>query len=101
MNLPATLLALAVLPWSALAADISGTWKAEFDSQIGVQKYTYTLRQSGTNLTGQAHSEIGEQKRYTDLKEGKIVDDKVSFVEMLNFQGNDLRITYKGTVVSN
>jgi hypothetical protein len=27
---------------SAVAGDATGTWKAEFDTQIGRQKYTYT-----------------------------------------------------------
>ena len=32
---------------SVRAADVTGVWKAEFDTQIGVQKYTYTLKQDG------------------------------------------------------
>ncbi len=96
MKNPILLLSLAALPLSLLAADVTGTWKSEFDSQIGLQKYTYTLKQDGTNLTGKASSEIGDQKRETDLKEGKVVGDTVSFVEMLNFQDNDIRITYTG-----
>ena len=90
------LLSLAALPLSALAADLSGVWKSEFDSQIGVQKYTYTLRQDGTNLTGKANSEIGDQKREVELKDGVVDGDRVTFVELLNFQGNEIRITYTG-----
>jgi enterochelin esterase-like enzyme len=86
---------------AALAADVSGTWKSEFDSQIGLQKYTFTFRQTGTNLTGKANSEIGDRKHEADLKEGKVTGDTVSFVEMLNFQDNEVRITYKGTVLTN
>jgi len=94
------LLSLAALPLSSLAADITGTWKSEFDSQIGRQKYTYTLKQDGTNLTGKANSEIGDQKREADLTEGKVQGDTVSFVEMLKFQDNDIRITYTGKISS-
>jgi enterochelin esterase-like enzyme len=92
------LLSLAILPLSLLAADVTGTWKSEFDSQIGQQKYSYTLKQDGTNLTGKANSEIGDQKREADLKEGKVEGDTVSFVEMLKFQDNDIRITYTGKI---
>ena len=101
MKTPITILTLAVVSLSALAAEVTGTWKAEFDSQIGLQKYTYTLKQDGTNLTGKANSEVNDQKRDAELKEGKVIGDKVSFVEMLNFQGNDIRITYTGTLSSN
>ena len=94
------LLALA-LPFAGFAADVTGTWKSEFDSQIGRQKYTYALKQDGTNLTGKANSEVNDQKREAELKEGKVDGARISFVEMLNFQGNDLRISYRGTISSN
>jgi len=68
-------------PYIAIAADLSGTWKSEFDSQIGRQKYTYTLKQEGDKLSGKANSEINDQKRETSLSDGKVDGDKVSFVE--------------------
>jgi enterochelin esterase-like enzyme len=92
---------LLALPSIAVAADLSGIWKSEFDSQIGRQKYTYTLKQEGDKLTGKANSEINGEKRETPLSEGKVDDDRVSFVEMLNFNGNDNRIAYSGTIFSN
>jgi enterochelin esterase-like enzyme len=91
-------LALAALPFAGFAADLSGTWKSEFDSQIGRQKYTYTLKQEGDKLIGKANSEVNDEKREAKLSEGKVEGNKVSFVEMLSFNGNDIRISYKGTV---
>ena len=98
MKTPIALLALATLAFSAWAADISGTWKAEFDTQIGVQKYTFTLKQEGNALSGQANAEIAGEKHESKLKDGKVEGENISFVELLNFQGNDLEIRYKGTV---
>jgi enterochelin esterase-like enzyme len=95
------LLLFVLLTASCIAADLSGTWKSEFDSQIGRQKYTYTLKQEGDKLTGKANSEVNEQKRETELSEGKVEGEKISFVEMFNFNGNDIRITYKGTIANN
>jgi hypothetical protein len=80
----------------ATAADISGTWKASFDTQIGKQSYTYELVVKDSTVTGKASSDNGE----TALTEGKVEGDKVSFVEMLNFQGMEIRIVYTGTIVS-
>lgn len=94
-------LIIGALPLSALAADVTGTWKAEFDTQIGVQKYTFELKQVGNTVTCKANSEVGDQKNESKLAEGKVDGDTVSFVEMLNFQGNDLRITYKGKASGN
>lgn len=54
------------------AADVTGTWRSEFDSQIGHQIYTFTFKQDGSSLTGKATSETGDRKREAELKEGKV-----------------------------
>jgi enterochelin esterase-like enzyme len=79
-----------------LKADVSGTWKAEFDSQRGHQKYTFTFKQDGAKLTGKASSEVTDQKREAELTEGKVDGDAISFVEVLSIQDRDIRITYTG-----
>ena len=56
------LLALAALQLPAWGANVTGTWKAEFNTQIGVQKYTFSFKQEGTSLTGKANAEIGSEK---------------------------------------
>ncbi len=90
-------LALAgVLP--TLAGDVSGKWTAQFDTQVGVQKYTFDLKAAGDKLTGSAAFERMGDKGTAELKEGKIAGDKVFFVENLDFQGNQVRIEYTGTV---
>jgi hypothetical protein len=97
---PTTLIAsAAALP--AKSAAIAGAWKAEFDSQVGPQKYTFTFHQDGTNLTGKATSEINDERHESELKEGKIDGDVISFVETLNFQDNDIRIIYTGKLSTN
>ena len=73
-----TLLLAAAFPLSLLAADVTGTWKADFETQRGLQKYTFTLKQEGTKLTGKANSEVGDRKRETELTEGKVDGDKIS-----------------------
>ena len=96
MNLRFFFAIIIALPCLSLAADVTGTWKAEFDTQIGVQKYTYTLKQASSTVTGKANSDIGGEKREIDLKEGKIDGEKISFVELYTFQGNEVRIVYTG-----
>jgi hypothetical protein len=80
-----------------LAADISGQWAASFDTQIGQQNYTYTFAVKDGTVTGKAKSANGE----SDIQEGKIEGDKLTFVENLTFQGMQIRIQYTGKVVSN
>jgi hypothetical protein len=83
---------------TARAADVTGQWTAQFDTPVGVQKYTFDLTAKGEELTGSAAFERMGEKGTAELKEGKVQGDKVTFVEMLDFQGNSLRIEYTGTV---
>ncbi|NLV31253.1 MAG: hypothetical protein GXY47_08860 [Acidobacteria bacterium] len=82
----------------AYAADITGKWNAEFDSQVGPQKYVFDFKVEGTTLTGKAISNIGGMEATTDITEGKIEGNSITFVENLDYQGMPLRIAYKGTV---
>ena len=77
---------------------VVGKWKAEFDSQIGVQKYAYIFKLEGTNITGKA---LGTNEMSTGeaiLTEIKINKDEISFVEPMKFQDNEVRIEYKGKI---
>jgi enterochelin esterase-like enzyme len=90
---------LAVLrPGAGRGADVTGTWKAEFDTQIGVQKYTFTFQQQGDKLTGKAASDIDGQKQEVELRDCKLEGDTITFLEMLPFQDNEIRISYKGKI---
>ena len=80
------------------AADVTGKWTTEFDSQVGLQKYVFEFKAEGTNLTGVAISNIGGVEAKTALSEGKINGDEISFVENLNYQGMELKISYKGRI---
>ena len=76
----------------AFAADANGKWKAEFETPIGTQHYTYEFHVDGSKLTGKAKNDQGE----TELTEGKVDGDTISFVEGLTFDGNSIRIVYTG-----
>ena len=96
----AAIIAMGVLlgALTAHAADLTGKWTAEFDTQVGPQKYTFNLAVAGDQVTGKASFERMGEKGEADLLEGKLVGDKVSFVEMLDAMGNTVRIEYDGTV---
>jgi hypothetical protein len=87
---------LAVRAVAADASGITGTWTTSFDSQVGVQTYTYTFAVKGAELTGTFKSANGEGP----ITEGKIDKATLTFVENMNYQGQALRIVYTGTVVS-
>jgi hypothetical protein len=82
----------------ASAADVAGKWKAEFDTQIGLQKYVYEFKVDGDKLTGKAVFDREQAKGEVDLKDVKVSGDDISFSEPLNFDGQEIRIDYKGKV---
>ena len=101
MTRPTLAMALAVvlvgfLAHTFAAVDITGKWTAAFDTQIGVQKYTYTFQVKGSELTGTAASDLGT----TVIKNGKVDGDTVTFEEPLDFMGMLLDISYTGKIVS-
>jgi len=88
----AAILLIAFVP---ALADAGGKWTSEFDSPIGHQSYTFEFKVDGATLTGKAtQSERGT----TEIKEGKVDGDEISFVELVDAQGQQLRIEYKGKV---
>jgi enterochelin esterase-like enzyme len=81
--------------------DVAGTWKAEFDTQIGLQKYSFTLKQDGAAVSGKASVDTNGEKRDVTFKEGKIEGDKLTLVELLSIQGKDVRVTFAGKALAN
>ena len=95
-SLSLILCALVLSGRSLFAADITGKWTAAFDTQIGQQEYTYDFVVKDTTLTGKYKSNLAEG----EILEGKVDGDKVTFVELFKFEGNEIRITYTGRIVS-
>jgi hypothetical protein len=79
----------------SLAADISGKWKADYTSPDGTARTSdFEFKADGEKLTGKVISTRGE----SEIKEGKIKGDEVTFVVVRNFNGDDVKIDYKGKI---
>ena len=90
----ALVILLSSLSAPIFAADISGQWTATFSTQVGEQHYVYTFKVDGEKLTGTAKSDNGT----SEIQNGTVKGDDVSFVENLDYQGQKLTITYTGKV---
>jgi hypothetical protein len=98
-NITLFALALSFVPSSHAAEEsVVGKWKGQFDSQIGIQKYTFEFKVDGDKLTGKAVAEREMGTNEVQLTEGKINKDEISFVENLHFGDNDIRIEYTGKI---
>lgn len=81
-------------------ASVAGKWTAEFDSGVGHQKYTYDFKVDGNKLSGKASRSVDDAKTDTDITEGTVSGDEITFVEMLKIPDQDqaIRIQYTGKV---
>jgi len=91
-------LAMCAFASPAGADDVTGKWKTEFDTVIGVQKYVFDLKMDGDKLSAKASFErtgMGVKGEVT-MTECALAGNDVSFVEPLDVQGILVRIVYKG-----
>jgi major membrane immunogen (membrane-anchored lipoprotein) len=88
------LLVLATVGAAAFAAGVAGKWTAAIDTQIGVQNYTYDFKVDGEKLTGTAKSQFSESQ----IAEGSVKGDEISFVENLKYEDQEMRVVYKGKI---
>jgi hypothetical protein len=80
---------------AALAADISGKWTADVPGRNGnTQTITLTLKADGAALTGTISTPRGD----SDITDGKIDGNNVTFDQKVSFNGNDMTINYAGAV---
>jgi hypothetical protein len=57
-----------LLALPALAADVTGTWKAEVQTDAGSGNPTFVLKQDGEKLTGTYSGQLGEAKLTGTIK---------------------------------
>ena len=89
------LLVLATLLYSA---DATGKWKGAFEAPDGTHELTFDLKASGDTLTGAVN---GLMAGASEVKDGKIQGDTVSFWAMTEYQGQPIKLVYKGQVLQN
>lgn len=86
---------LGILVFSAAAAGVDGKWTAQVPGRQGnTQETTFNLKADGDKLTGTVSSRRGD----VQISDGKIDGDNVSFVTVMEFNGNQIKILYKGKV---
>jgi hypothetical protein len=89
---------LLICAGAVLAADSTGTWKASIETPNGTIEATFALKADGAKLTGTVTSgQMGESQ----ISEGKVDGDNISFSVVREFNGNEFRINYKGKVSEN
>jgi hypothetical protein len=84
-----------LLAVAAFAADVTGKWTAEVPGRDGAARtITMNLKADGDKLTGTVGSPMGE----TDITDGRVDGDTVSFTIVREMNGNSVKINYTGKV---
>ncbi|MFO0953820.1 MAG: hypothetical protein U0835_22225 [Isosphaeraceae bacterium] len=78
---------------SALAADATGTWKWTVERNGNTFETTLKLKQEGEKLTGTI---TGRQGNETEIEEGAVKGEKVTFKVTREFNGNKMVFSYEG-----
>jgi hypothetical protein len=80
---------------AAWAADVAGKWVAEIPGRQGTPtETTFTFKVEGTTLTGTVTTSRGE----TEISEGKVAGDEISFATVRKFQEMEMKTIWKGKV---
>jgi hypothetical protein len=86
------LLALAALAVAA-AVDATGTWKGNVEIDDESRELTFDLKTDGGKLTGTVG---GLLERSLDINEGKIEGAIITFFVITDWDGNAVKLVYKG-----
>jgi hypothetical protein len=80
---------------AAWAADVTGKWVAEVPGREGqTMQMIFNFKVEGDKLTGTISTPRGE----SPISDGKIQGDEISFVQVIEFGGNQMKFIYKGKV---
>jgi hypothetical protein len=80
---------------AASAADVTGKWVAQMPGPGGqTREVTFNLKADGDKLTGTVTTPRGE----SEISDGKVEGDHISFTQTFEFNGNSMKILYDGKV---
>ncbi|MEO8501000.1 MAG: hypothetical protein ABI565_08800 [Vicinamibacteria bacterium] len=83
-----------LLAVATFAADVSGKWTAEVQGRNGAMTTTFVFKVEGEKLTGTVSGRGGDNP----ISDGVIKGDEMSFNVAVNFNGNEMKLAYKGKV---
>ena len=84
-----------LLALTAVAADVTGKWVARMAGRNGqTHDVTFTFKAEGNVLTGTVTTRRGD----VPISDGKIDGNHISFNQTMEFNGNTVRLSYRGTL---
>jgi hypothetical protein len=75
--------------------NVDGDWQATYTTPMGAMNCHYTFKASGGLLTGKVIAEMGGTKSESEISQGKIEGDKITFSWIYN---NDVEMVCTGKI---
>ena len=95
LRLFTALAAMALAAGTLFGADLTGKWVAKMQTPNGdTREMVMNLKSEGEKITGT----VGGMRGDAEITDGKMKGDEVSWVVVRNFNGNEMRQSYKGKV---
>ena len=89
-------LAFMLMTLSVFGADVSGKWKGTAEvAGNGPVERTFSFKVDGTKLTGETESQLAGK---SEIQNGKVEGDNITFTIKANIQENEMTMNYKGKV---
>jgi hypothetical protein len=79
----------------AVAGDLSGTWKGEFDLNGNSVPAVINMKVAGTDVTGTVLVPTGPP---AEIREGKVDGDNVTFWMNSDYEGTTYKVVFKGKI---
>ena len=94
---------LLAVAFAAMAADVTGKWVAEVQGRNGTQQMTFNLKADGGKLTGSVlgggrGGGGGAAPAATDISDGKVDGNNVTFTVKREMNGQTRVTKYEGTL---
>ncbi|MCU1330368.1 MAG: hypothetical protein JWN34_5738 [Bryobacterales bacterium] len=83
---------------AALAADVTGKWTAEIPGGRGPSTATFNFKAAGAKLEGTVTTVRQGNPVESAISDGKVDGDKISFVQTMQMQGNEVKLNYTGVI---
>jgi hypothetical protein len=92
----ASAVGLLLLASFAFGADVDGKWTTKMPGMDGNEvTIGYTFKADGATLTG---TSTGPDGKAIAIKDGKISGNNISFVVVIDMNGQEMKLEYKGVV---
>ncbi|MBY0504228.1 MAG: hypothetical protein K2X03_09970 [Bryobacteraceae bacterium] len=87
------ILAVSLLTCCLFAADVSGNWEAQVETNAGAGSPSFVLKQDGEKLTGSYSGALGNAELT-----GTVKGDVIEFSFEVSPQGDKVKVVYKGKI---